>query len=79
MSDIISLSESSAEESDKEYEVESILDHRKKHERGANMEYKIRWKGYSKAHDTWEPEDNLDCKDMLADYHNKVISNRKIL
>ena len=32
MSDIISLSESSAEESDKEYEVESILDHRKKHE-----------------------------------------------
>jgi len=71
MSDIISLSESSAEESDKEYEVESILDHRKKHERGANMEYKIRWKGYSKAHDTWEPEDNLDCKDMLADYHKE--------
>ena len=74
MSDIINGSESSADE---EYEVETILGHRKKHSKGASVEYNIRWKGYDSSHDTWEPVENLDCKAMLDEYHKKV-NNDKI-
>ena len=28
----------------------------------------IRWKGYSEAHDSWEPEDNVHTPDHLADF-----------
>jgi hypothetical protein len=78
MSDINSGSESSADDADIEYEVETILGHRKKHSKGANLEYNIRWKGFDASYDTWEPEENLDCKAMLDEYHKKV-NNDKIL
>jgi hypothetical protein len=41
-----------------EYEVEQILDSRKMGWK-CKLHYLIRWKGYSEAHDTWEPEDNV--------------------
>ena len=40
----------------REYEIERIIARRSK---GGQSEYRIRWKGYSAAHDTWEPADNL--------------------
>lgn len=41
---------------DVEYEVEEILNSRLN--RG-HLEFLVRWKGYSPAHDSWEPEANV--------------------
>lgn len=46
-----------------QFEVESILDSRT---RKGKTEFKIRWKGYSPSSDTWEPERNLNCEEILA-------------
>ncbi|SJX63530.1 uncharacterized protein SRS1_14286 [Sporisorium reilianum f. sp. reilianum] len=43
-----------------EYEVEAIRTHRPlKGAESWNMEYRIKWKGYDEADNTWEPETNL--------------------
>jgi hypothetical protein len=39
-----------------EWEVERILDVRRK---GNRADYYVRWKGFSEAHDSWEPEENM--------------------
>lgn len=55
---------------DEDYEVERILDvivHRNN-----KREFLIRWKGYSSNVDSWEPEENLNCKDLIAKYMDKV-------
>ena len=42
------------------YEVEAIL--KSKEEEGKRF-YLIKWKGYNQQEDnTWEPEENIDCK-----------------
>jgi hypothetical protein len=41
-----------------EYEVEQVLDSKKIGQK-RKLHYLIRWKGYSEAHDTWEPEENV--------------------
>lgn len=30
------------------------------------------WKGYPPSENTWEPEDNLNCKDMIERFMKKV-------
>lgn len=50
-----------------EYEVEAIVGHRK--QRGG-ISYRIKWKGYSSAENTWEPEDMLlpHAQELLKGY-----------
>lgn len=55
---------------DEDYEVDRILDvciHRNN-----KREFLIRWKGYSSNSDSWEPEENLDCKDLIEKFMGKV-------
>ena len=47
-----------------EYEVEHILDSHHTG-RGRHLEYLVRWKGYSKADDSWEPQQNIHAPDLL--------------
>ena len=53
-----------------EYEVEKILDSRRRKRGKSNqMEYLIRWKGYTEEHDSWEPKKNLHAKDLIKQFH----------
>src|SRR5580692_6159390 len=53
-----------------EYEVELIINHRH-HGKKRQLQYLIRWKGYSAADDTWEPADQVHAPDLVRKYHQK--------
>lgn len=55
---------------DEDYEVERILD--VQIHRNNKREFLIRWKGYSSNVDSWEPEENLNCKELIDKYMEKV-------
>jgi len=59
------------EAGEQEYEVERIVDHLVVKNGGSH--YLVKWRGWSKENNTWEPEENLsNCKDMLRNYHKKL-------
>jgi len=64
---------SEAEEAD-EYEVEQVVDVRLKH---GKKEYRIKWKNYSEADNTWEPEEHLDCEDLIKKFEEKRKSKKE--
>ena len=51
---------------EEEYKVKAVLGHRGK---PSHHTFLIRWKGYSTAEDTWEPERNIgNAQPLLAEY-----------
>ncbi|XP_030567120.1 M-phase phosphoprotein 8 [Drosophila novamexicana] len=53
---------------DAEFEVEAIVGHKAK--RGESY-FLVRWKGYGKESDSWEPEAELNCDDLIEEYRKK--------
>ena len=51
-----------------EWEVEQILDMRT---RQSGKQYLIRWKGYSNAHDSWEPRENIKAPLLMAEFEER--------
>ena len=50
-----------------EYEIESILAHKKT--KGGKKRYLVKWKGYTFEESTWEPEENF--KRQTIDLYNR--------
>jgi Integrase zinc binding domain/Chromo (CHRromatin Organisation MOdifier) domain len=55
-------------EEQEEYEVEQVLALRL-HGRWKKLQYLIRWKGYSHAHDSWTPVDDIHAPDLVQAFH----------
>jgi len=57
------------EEEEGNYEVGKILE--VKFPKGKPREFLIRWKGHGEELDSWEPEDNLECHDLIARFMDR--------
>ncbi|KAL7073967.1 hypothetical protein ACQ4LE_006615 [Meloidogyne hapla] len=68
-------SESTAEEDERVFEVESINGHKKVH--GKDL-WLVRWSGYGPEHDTWEPNANLLSDHVKAMCKQYLESNKSV-
>src|SRR5487761_1204563 len=51
-----------------EWEVEDILDSRVRRRKTQSL---VKWKGYSDAHNSWEPKEHLHAPELLSTYHKR--------
>jgi hypothetical protein len=59
-----------------EWEVEAILGSRRQRHQ---LQYFVKWKGYSDAHNTWEPEENIHMPDLIDRFYLEQPTAIKVL
>jgi hypothetical protein len=64
-------------ENDPEFEVEQIVGSRRVG-RKKSLQYKIRWKGYSPAHDSWEPAPQVHAPELIRRFRSSHQNNATI-
>lgn len=50
--------------------MDKIVDVRNK--KDGTREFRVHWKRWSSNYDTWEPEENLSCAELIEKFLNKV-------
>ncbi|CAL1289130.1 unnamed protein product [Larinioides sclopetarius] len=58
-----------------EFIVEKILDKRIV---AGKTEYFLKWQGYPDSENTWEPEENLDCPEIIEEFEKNYAKKKKI-
>lgn len=51
------------------YNVSKIIDHRRLK---GKIYYRVRWENYSAKDDTWQMKENLNCNDLVKEYHDSL-------
>ncbi|KAE9522872.1 hypothetical protein AGLY_016741 [Aphis glycines] len=67
-------SNSEVEDQEQEYTVEKILDKRVRY---GKVEYFLKWSGYSDLDNTWEPEENLHCGELVEEFEENLKQEMK--
>jgi hypothetical protein len=62
-------------ENDPEFEVEQIVGSRRVGKK-KSLQYKIRWKGYSPAHDSWEPVAQIHAPELIKRFQKTKSSHQ---
>ena len=57
-------------EGEEEYEVEQVLNSRR-HGKTKKLQFLIRWKGYSAAHNSWESADGVHAPVLVEKYFQR--------
>jgi Chromo (CHRromatin Organisation MOdifier) domain len=57
-------------EGEEEWEVEQILGKRH-HGRGRKLQYLVRWKGYTPAHDQWIDRSDMNASELVDAYETR--------
>lgn len=65
-----------AKKANNEYEVEAIMD---KRTTKGKTKYLIRWRGFDESDDTWEPEETLNCPDLIRSFNKKKGNKKEVI
>ena len=63
------IAEEEEDDEEEEFVIEKVVD--KRVDSDGQVEYFLKWKGYSDEENTWEPLENVETEEMIIEYEKK--------